>query len=471
MLEQHAELASPESIEQAADAAIFNDARLRILSIEAIAFNRALGKKGDVLTQIREGAKTAVGQIHLADMSKEHARHATEAARNARESEAARSKGDIKNAAAAKIRELYQAALVRVITVRRREIGQALKFFKKFKGVTTLKTCDTQYLMVIQHVLDKVGIAKFPDAGANQRQSLAAFLNDLNTAASLEDAEVKGIDIDSDFVAKIDAGELTLDRMTADQFKVLNGLVHELYTLGRNVASIEVEGQRVALEEARADLAEGIEDHASKRGKKPLDNYEKTGRLTQIKEQLHRIGLSHRRIPSLFNCMEGVMPGYGRFFKYITRKFDECGNRETALKNEITKALFEALKPMFKDLAKTKPRFYGSLGLSFTKQQIFVMALNMGNEGNIQRLVDNSNGWGFMKGKKLTQADVLSLIQQTLTADELHRVQAAWDLFATLQKEVEAKKIRIRGRAPAWVTPQPITRASVDGKVVQLKGG
>lgn len=471
MLEQHAELASPESIEQAADAAIFNDARLRILSIEAMAFNRALGKKGDVLTQIREGAKTAVGQIRLADMSKEHARHATEAARNARESEAARSKGDIKNAAAAKIRELYQAALVRVITVRRREIGQALKFFKKFKGVTTLKTCDTQYLMAIQHVLDKVGIAKFPDAGANQRQSLAAFLNDLNTAASLEDAEVKGIDIDSDFVAKIDAGELTLDRMTADQFEVLNGLVHELYTLGRNVASIEVEGQRVALEEARADLAEGIEEHASKRGKKPLDNYEKTGRLTQIKEQLHRIGLSHRRIPSLFNCMEGVMPGYGRFFKYITRKFDECGNRETALKNEITKALFDALEPMFKDLAKTKPRFYGSLGLSFTKQQIFVMALNMGNEGNIQRLVDNSNGWSFMKGKKLTQADVLSLIQQTLTADELNRVQAVWDLFATLQKEVEAKEIRIRGRAPAWVTPQPITMASADGKVVQLKGG
>ena len=471
MLEQHTELASPESIEQAADAAIFNDARLRILSIEAMAFNRALGKKGDVLTQIREGAKTAVGQIRLADMSKEHARHATEAARNARESEAARSKGDIKNAAAAKIRELYQAALVRVITVRRREIGQALKFFKKFKGVTTLKTCDTQYLMAIQHVLDKVGIAKFPDAGANQRQSLAAFLNDLNTAASLEDAEVKGIDVDSEFVAKIDSGELTFDRMTSDQFEVLEGLVHELYTLGRNVASIEVEGQRVALEEARADLAEGIEEHASKRGKKPLDNYEKTGRLTQIKEQLHRIGLSHRRIPSLFNCMEGVMPGYGRFFKYITRKFDECGNRETALKNEITKALFDALEPMFKDLAKTKPRFYGSLGLSFTKQQIFVMALNMGNEGNIQRLVDNSNGWSFMKGKKLTQADVLSLIQQTLTADELNRVQAVWDLFATLQKEVEAKEIRMRGRAPAWVAPQPITMASVDGKVVRLKGG
>ncbi len=471
MLEKHANLASPESIEQAADAAIFNDARLRVLAIEAMAYNKALGKKGDVLKQIREGAKTAVGQTPLARLTREHTRHANEAARNARESERARAKGDIRNAAAAKIRELYQAALVRTITVRKQEIAKALKFFKRFKGVKTLKTCDTQYLMAIQHVLDKVRIAKFPDAGANQRQTLAAFIAEVNKAAEIEDSGVKGIDVDEDFVAKIDSGELNIATMTADQFDTLEGLIREIYTLGRNVASIEVEGQRIALEEARVDLATGVEEHANATGKKELDNYEKTDWLTRLKEQAHRIGLSHRRIPSLFNCMEGVMPGYGRFFKYITRKFDECGNREAALKNEITKALFDALQPMFKDLSKSKPRYYENLKLSFTKQQIFVMALNMGNEGNIQRLIDNSNGWSFMNGRKLTQADVLSLIQQTLTADELNRVQAVWDLFATLQKEVEAKEIRMRGRAPAWVNPQPIALASSDGQVVQLRGG
>lgn len=471
MLEKHAELASPESIEKMADAAIFNDARLRILAIEAMAFNRALGKKGEVLKQIREGAKTAVGQVRLADMSKEQSRHATESARNGREAEAARQKGDIKSAAAAKIRELYQAALVRVLTLRRKEINRALNFFDRFKNVKTLKTCDTQYLMAIQHILDKVGIAAFPEAGAKQRQTLAAFLSDLNTAAEMEEAEVKGIDIDDDFVAKIDSGELTFSNMTSDQFATLEGLVREIYTLGRNVASVEVEGQRVALEDARADLAEGINEHATAKGKKELDNYEQTGRLARIKEQIRKIGLSHRRIPSLFNCLEGVMPGYGRFFKYITRRFDECGNREAALKNEISKALFDILSPMFKELSKSKPRYYENLGLSFTKQQVFVMALNMGNAGNIQRLIDNSNGWGFMKGKKLTEADVMSLISQTLTADELNRVQAIWDLFATTQELVEAKEIRMRGRAPAWVAPQPIAMGSVDGQVVQLKGG
>ncbi len=471
MLEKHAELASPEAIERMADAAIFNDARLRILAIEAMAFNRALGKKGEVLKQIREGAKTAVGQVRVADMAKDQSRHATEAARNGREAEASRQKGDIQNAAAAKVRELYQAALVRVLTLRRKEIGRALKFFDRFKGVKTLKTCDTQYLMAIQHILDRVGIANFPDAGTKQRQSLAAFLSELNTAAQMEDAEVKGIDIDSDFVAKIDSGELTFDNMTSDQFDTLEGLVREIYTLGRNVASVEVEGQRVALEEARADLAEGVNEHATAKGRKELANYEQTGRLARIKEQVCKIGLSHRRIPSLLNCLEGAMPGYGRFFKYITRRFDECGNREAALKNEVSKALFDILSPLFKELSKSKPRYYESLGLSFTKQQIFVMALNMGNAGNIQRLIDNSSGWSFMKGRKLTEADVMSLISQTLTADELNRVQAIWNLFATMQELVEAKEVRMRGRAPAWVNPQPIAMGSVDGQVVQLSGG
>lgn len=471
MIEKHTDLASPEAIQRAADAAVFNEARLRVLAIEAMAYNRALGEKSNVLKQVKEGAKVEVGRMRVTDLAKEQTRHADDVARNKRESESARNKGDVVNAAAAKVRELYQAAIVRMIDIRRKEVKRAQEFFKRFKGVKTLKNCDVQYLMAIQHILDKVGIADFPAAGANQRQTLASFIAELNKAAEAEDSEIKGIEVDDDFVKKIDSGELKFENMTSDQFDMLEGLIREIYTLGRNVTSIEVAGERIALEDARVDISDGIVEHVTERGKKEQDNYEQTGRLARIKEWIGKIGLSHRRIPSLFNCMEGVMPGYGRFFKYITRKFDECGNQEAALKNEITKALFEILSPMFSGLSSSKPRLYENIGVSFTKQQIFVMALNMGNEGNIQRLIDNSNGWPFMKGKKLTQADVMSLISQTLTADEIKRVQGIWDLFAEMQKLLEAKEIRMRGRAPAWVNPLPVAMTSVDGQVVELRGG
>lgn len=469
MLEKHAELASPESIEQSADAAIFNDARLRILHIEAMTLSRALGKKGDLYTELRKGAKTAIGQIRVAKLADEGTRHAAESARNGRESERARNAGDIKTAAAAKVRELYQGLMRRLIEVRLAEIRRAMKFFARFKGVKTLKLCDTKYLMAIQHILDKVGIAPFPAAGVNQRQSLASFLGEIQGIALKEDEGVSTIDADPDFVTKIDSGELKLENMTSDQFDVLEGLIRQIYAHGKAWASIEVEGKLVALEEAQQDLANGILEHAQKRGKKPLENVEKSDDATS--NLLKRIGLAHRRIPSLFNCMEGVMPGYGRFFKYIVRRFDECGNREAVLKNEISKALFDVLSPLFKDFSKSKARYYENVKASFTKQQIFVMALNMGNEGNIQRLIDNSDGYTFMNGRKLTQADVMSLISQTLTADEIRRVQAVWDLFSEMQKEIEAKEIRKNGRAPTWVQPQPIAMASVDGQVVELKGG
>nr|DAI64449.1 MAG TPA: hypothetical protein [Caudoviricetes sp.] len=469
MLEKHAELASPESIEQSADAAIFNDARLRILHIEAMTLSRALGKKGDLYTELRKGAKIAIGQIRVAKLADEGTRHAAESARNGRESERARNAGDIKTAAAAKVRELYQGLMRRLIEVRLAEIRRAMKFFARFKGVKTLKLCDTKYLMAIQHILDKVGIAPFPAAGVNQRQSLASFLGEIQGIALKEDEGVSTIDADPDFVTKIDSGELKLENMTSDQFDVLEGLIRQIYAHGKAWASIEVEGKLVALEEAQQDLANGILEHAQKRGKKPLENVEKSDDATS--NLLKRIGLAHRRIPSLFNCMEGVMPGYGRFFKYIVRRFDECGNREAVLKNEISKALFDVLSPLFKDFSKSKARYYENVKASFTKQQIFVMALNMGNEGNIQRLIDNSDGYTFMNGRKLTQADVMSLISQTLTADEIRRVQAVWDLFSEMQKEIEAKEIRKNGRAPTWVQPQPIAMASVDGQVVELKGG
>ncbi len=249
---------------------------------------------------------------------------------------------------------------------------------------------------------------------------------------------------------------------------------------------MELEGERVAFETARKDLSDSMVDNVKKKGKGKLENRERTGQLAYIRETIKKIGLSHARIPSLFNCLEGVMPGAGKFFKYITRTFDECGNHEAALTNEITEKLNIILEPLYKDLAKTKPRAYEvqameytaagdpqgvTMTVHFTRQDVFTMALNLGNEGNIQRLVDNSNGWNFMDGRTLTKEAIIKIIGQTLTADELQRVQAVWDLYKDLQREVEAKEIRKRGRAPAWVLPTPIALPSVDGQVVELKGG
>lgn len=495
MLEEYPEIATPESIEHMADISIFNDARLRILAIEARAYQEALGKKGDVIKAVKNSAETAVGLMKIADLDTEVSVHAAASGRCGEQAKYERAKGNVVSAAAAKVRELYQASIVNVINDVNKQYIRGVKFFNRFSDKVTMDSCDVGYLMAIQHILDRIKFRDFPKAGAGQRVSLKDFVTKINEEAKTDESTVREIEVSESLVNQIDSGALTMETMSVAQFQAIEDLVRQLYALGNDLATIEVDGQRVELEAARRDVAQGVLDNATKKGKKILDNRERIGQINRIKESLSKIGLAHARIPSLLNCIEGVMPGSGKFFKYVVRKFDECGNREAAMNHEITVALSEILKPLYKDLAKQKPRTYTvqierivqngnefettteTKEVSFTKQEVFTMALNMGNEGNIQRLVDNSNGWTFMRSESenvknnITYQGFVSIIQQTLTADELRRVQAIWDLFDTLKTQVEAKEIRVRGRAPAWVEALPISLTTADNQVVHLKGG
>ena len=495
MLEEYPEIATPESIEHMADISIFNDSRLRILAIEAKAYQEALGKKGDVIKAVRNSAETAVGLMKIADLDAEVSVHAAASGRCGEQAKYERAKGNVVSAAAAKVRQLYQATIVNVINDVDKSYQRGKKFFNRFSDKVTMDSCDVGYLMAIQHILDCIKFRDFPKAGAGQRVSLKDFVSKVNKEANKDESTVREIEVSESLVEQIDSGALTMRTMTVAQFQAIEDLVRQLYALGNDLATIEVDGKRVELEEARRDVAQGVLDNATKKGKTLLDNRERTGQINRIKESLSKIGLAHARIPSLLNCIEGVMPGAGKFFKYVVRKFDECGNREATMQHEITVALSEILKPLYKDLAKQKPRTYTvqiertvqngnefettteTKEVSFTKQEVFTMALNMGNEGNIQRLVDNSNGWTFMRGESenvknnITYQGFVSIIQQTLTADELRRVQAIWDLFDTLRTQVEAKEIRLRGRAPAWVEAMPISLTTADNQVVNLKGG
>lgn len=142
-----------------------------------------------------------------------------------------------------------------------------------------MDVCDTSYLMVIQHILDKISPSEypFPTAGANHRVTLAEFLTKINEEANKEESAIRGIYVPEEIVNGIDSGELKLSNMTVAQFDAIEGAIRELYTLGRNVASMELDGERVAFESARSDISHGIVDNLTKKGKGKLENRERTG--------------------------------------------------------------------------------------------------------------------------------------------------------------------------------------------------
>lgn len=89
------------------------------------------------------------------------------------------------------------------------------------------------------------------------------------------------------------------------------------------------------------------------------------------------------------------------------------------------------------------------------------MALNVGNEGNLQRLLD---------GEHWTQTQVDTVLA-TLTKAEWEFVQGLWDLYEET-KPVWVQVYRdLYGAEPKMVEHRPFKVVTADGKVLRLNGG
>ena len=104
---------------------------------------------------------------------------------------------------------------------------------------------------------------------------------------------------------------------------------------------------------------------------------------------------------------------------------------------------------------------FGGIGRSLNAEQRIGLALNVGNEGNLQRLLDGE-GW--------TYADIQPVLE-SLTAAEWQAVQDVWDHMDSYRPMIAAIEKRTVGGEPEWVQPMQFTVGPKDGQTLTLKGG
>ncbi|MFT3708043.1 MAG: hypothetical protein QM817_10340 [Archangium sp.] len=93
--------------------------------------------------------------------------------------------------------------------------------------------------------------------------------------------------------------------------------------------------------------------------------------------------------------------------------------------------------------------------------ELLMMALNMGNAGNKQRLLD---------GRRISEAQVLTALER-LTSEELDWVQSVWDSLESMRDAVFALEESDSGLRPEAVRATPLQVRLSDGSVKELKGG
>lgn len=454
VLAEKGEVPTQADFEEAADLAAHSEIRQRIIAAEFKALSKATGSANLIRKAASVYAQEKVEQIKVRDLRPlVYTRAEAKAAKASME---AFRKGDIPTAATQKRNQLLQNSMAREVLKAREEMETARKYLSKFNRV--VKSIDIEYREQIEALLESVELSNAPSLkDLDRRTSLLEFVKKM-------EEQGRAHNIDAEYIAEIQA-KRNYREMTVEEMRVLVDTVKGIEHLGRLKNKMLTARDKRTYQEIRDNIVESIRENARTHDKRTSTA---ANNIERLEDTGSGILWGHIKISSIARILDGGKDG-GAFWNYFIRPINEAADREATMTAEAAEKLEEILKPLndklgFKEYW-SKGKEYIGLG-RLNHRQLFAIALNMGNDGNIQRLL--SGGHGNMRDWKIDH--VLGALQD-LTKEEWEAVQKVWDMFESYRPQIAELERKVVGIEPQWVEPKPLTVRTADGEQVSLRGG
>lgn len=484
MLERHGDLSSPQAIEQAADKAVHNAVRARFVAAEANALARATGKPQTLTAAAREYAAAVISRIKVRHLAP--GQYASAEVRAAKSAKSASEKGDLATAAAEKRNQLINLHLTRAAYDAQEAVAKALEYFKRVQKPGTIPAAHHEQIMALLAKFDlRVSTTlKTIDNAARFRTWAKSEIDKGNIPPNAElllspqqrvayEREVQRTNEDGELIYPHEEDQALLlagfiDEMPVRSYK--EATVEEILGLRDAIKQIEHIGRRtkkVLTDRKRREFAAVVEEMrarivevAEKRGRRATDTITPNDKAGARWLTWRGFFFSHIKTANLLHIMDGG--DGGPLMEHLMLTANEAGNgevEEIAKAHDAIKALLEPVKALG-DITD-KPRHFPTIGLALNRQARIVMALNMGNESNEQRLL---GGYGW-------QREQIQPVLDTLTAADWAFVQGLWDHYESYRARVGAMEALINGVEPRWVEARPFTVTTADGQTLKLRGG
>ena len=391
-------------------------------------------------------------------------RAATRAAR-------ALARGDYETAAQAKTEELFNAAAASEsikISKRLHRVQEYFKFMQR-KKINLLK--KQEHYLQIADLLERLGYGRRDYNPGDKVESLAAYIK------RYKDRVFDGLQV-PDWIANesknLDWRYLSMDSLqqVADAMKNINHTAYfedRLFSMHRR--------------QTITDLAVMVSQHLGKTvsnetREKYKDQVEpqKDGFLSGVTKYLY----SMTKLDTLLHKADGYHD-FGLMHELFMKPTKEAADRES-VRLRTFKENYQKLidshysKDEVRALFESK-KYHPELGNECTKERLLVMALNMGNELNRQRLFNNPPvGFEYLTGRdgksnEWTEESVQQLMRKNLTSTDWDFVQGVWDLINEIWPDISEMHKHLTGFAPGKVEALPFAIATADGKSVSLRGG
>lgn len=442
MLERYGELSTPEALEAAANEAVHNEARARAVATEQKALNDALNARQDAGTDrngrarsiavlpaaARQFAADTIARLKVRDVKPAQYRAAE--GRAGRDAQAAMRKSDLPAAAIAKRNQLINFYAARAAQDALTEVDKAVAYFRRVEGSDTI---DADYRDQIQALLDRYELRSLSLREIDKRKSLAEWV-----------AQQQEIGLEPDIPPEFmrEASRQSYRDMTVEELRGLRDTVRQIEKLGRLKHQLLTARDQRTFEEVRDRMAASIDEFSQGRKVDPRTPTTNLGRWFQ---SIKNFGAAHIKAATWVRVMDGGKAGV--MWDYIVRPANERGDKETTMRAEATAKLTEIMAPVLKQgKLGGKGTFFPSINRSLNKESVLAIALNTGNQSNLQRLLGGEN-WSMQQ---------ITPVLDTLTAQDWQAVQAIWDFFESYRPQIGAKQRRVYGTEPNWIDPTPV---------------
>lgn len=441
MLQLHGDLTDPKAIEDAANEAVHNEARARFVATGLKALTKSPLPARMIAAAAKAAAETAIARKRVRDLDPYAYLRAE-----------SRANKDALAAAAKKPAEAIEAQRAALLNNRLARASLDARAEVE-KGVTYLKKAETA--KIDPEYADQIGalLERFELGGTLKRADQMVAL-----AKWVEAQKEIGIDPDIPDAILAEANRTNYRNLTVEEFRGLVDTVKQIEHLGRLKKKLLTAKDGREFAAARDDMLASIEANASGR---VADVRSSNTVLGQSWERVKGFWASHIKAATWARIADGGKDG-GVMWERIIRPANEAGDRETVMRAKATKDLMALVAPVLKEGGLGgKGKFFATIGRSLNREARLAWALNTGNEGNLQRLLD---------GNGITREQAQPVLD-SLTASDWRFVQSVWDYFETYRPEIGAKERRITGKEPDWVEPVAQTVRTADGQTVELKGG
>lgn len=442
MFEEYGDITSPKKLEQAANEALHNAIRERVLDAEYAAIAAVTGAPRFTSKAAKAYAEKTIASMKVRDIRPSVFENEENSA--AKKAEKAMFDGDIQKAGESKLQEMVSAKKFKVSILAQAEIEKHREYLKKFSKESIRKSIGADYIEQIDDIIVKFDIRKnVPLYEVNERKSLKEWI-DAQEEMGFEP------DIDDRFIEE--AKKKYYKDMTLDELREVIDAVKNIETLGRNERQLLLDKDKREFKERMDALRDSIKANANREvelGQRDTDV------IGGAEKGWDEFASDHRAIGSIIYEMDGQKYN-GEMFNTYWVGLHKAG----IMSSELTSSDNHELAKMFDSLGKlkgtmplnlrTKKIAIKGTNLSMTHENMVMFGVYWGDEQGRQRILQN----GIDGKRPITEKEAAAVIDM-LTESDLSFIKGVWELNESKRPAIAEQEKRLTGKEPKWVKPAP----------------